>query len=159
MFGFLKKNKQIELCSPVTGRAIDITTVPDKVFASKMLGAGIAFEPDEGVIYSPVDGKIVNIFPTKHAVGIRTKEGIELLIHIGFDTVQLKGEGFESLVEEEQSVKAGEEIILFDLNFIKKKSYSTITAVLITNMDKVDKLSCGYGMVKSGEKSVKVILK
>lgn len=159
MFGFLKRNKELELCSPVTGRAIDITTVPDKVFASKMLGDGIAFEPDEGVVCSPVDGKIVNIFPSKHAVGIRTKEGIELLLHIGFDTVQLKGEGFESLVKEGQSVKAGERIVLFDLDFIKEKSYSTITALLITNMDKVDNLSCRYGRVKSGEGAVNVVLK
>lgn len=124
-----------------------------------MLGDGIAFEPDEGVVCSPVDGKIVNVFPTKHAVGIRTKEGIDLLVHIGFDTVKLKGEGFESLVMEDQEVKAGERIILVDLELIKQRSYSTITAVLITNMDMVGTLLCGYGMVKAGESSVKVTLK
>ncbi len=100
MFKFLKKNKEIELISPMTGDIIPLEEVPDPVFSEKMMGDGIAIEPSEGKVLSPIDGKIATIFPTNHAIGLVNKEGLEILIHIGIDTVELKGEGFTRIAEE-----------------------------------------------------------
>ena len=96
---FFKKEKIVEFKSPVSGETVDLTEVPDQVFASKMVGDGIAFKPDQGILFAPVSGEIVQVFPTKHAIGLRTKEGLEVLIHIGIDTVEMKGEGFKSFIK------------------------------------------------------------
>lgn len=159
MLGFFKKKKSVIINSPVNGTAVDITNVPDEVFATKMVGDGIAFEPSEGELYSPVDGEIVNLFPTKHALGIRTGEGLEILIHIGIDTVELKGEGFESYIRENQTVKAGEKIMCFNIDLIKRKSYSTLILVIITNMDMVESIQCSYGKVSVGGNAIEVKLR
>lgn len=145
MFGLFKKNKKIDIYSPVTGRAVPITKVPDEVFSSKMVGDGMAFEPDEGILYSPIDGEIVQVFPTNHAVGIKTKDGLEILLHIGIDTVIMKGEGFERFVNAGDKVSAGQKLVEFDLDLIKKMAKSVITPLIITNMDMVDKIKCNYG--------------
>lgn len=159
MFELFKKKKIIKVKSPVNGIAIDITTVNDQVFATKMIGDGIAFEPSEGILYSPVDGEIVNVFPTKHAVGIKTREGIEILIHIGIETVNLKGEGFESCVSEKQKVKAGDELMSFDLNLIKSKGYETTILVIITNMDIVDSIDVKYGKCNKSSTPMEIKIK
>ena len=102
MFGFFKKSKEEKsmiLKSPVVGRCFDISEIPDEVFSTKMLGNGIGFESTEGVLYAPADGEILQVFPTKHALILKSKEGIEILLHIGIDTVEMKGEGFETFVE------------------------------------------------------------
>ncbi|TDX51380.1 PTS sugar transporter subunit IIA [Orenia marismortui] len=140
MFGIFKKKKSVELAAPLTGKVVKLAEVPDEVFSQKMVGDGLAIEPTEGVLLSPVDGVIKQIFPTKHAVGIETKEGAEILIHIGINTVELQGEGFEKLAEEGDKVKVGDEIIKVDLDYIKENATSTITPVLITNMDDIKEL-------------------
>ncbi|WP_018248729.1 PTS sugar transporter subunit IIA [Orenia marismortui] len=140
MFGIFKKKKSVELAAPLTGKVVKLAEVPDEVFSQKMVGDGLAIEPTEGVLVSPVDGVIKQIFPTKHAVGIETKEGAEILIHIGINTVELQGEGFEKLAEEGDKVKVGDEIIKVDLDYIKENATSTITPVLITNMDDIKEL-------------------
>lgn len=146
MFNIFKnKKKQLLIKFPLVGKAIDIAEVPDEVFASKMVGDGVAFEPYEGTAYSPVDGKVVQLFPSKHAVGIRTPEGIEILIHVGIDTVHMNGEGFEYLVKEDQDVKAGDRLMNFNLELIKQKAKSILIPMLITNMDAVKNLECIYG--------------
>ena len=94
MFGFKKKIKSVELVSPVNGKMICLKDVPDKVFASEMMGPGVAFISSDGKVYSPCDGELVTVFPTKHALGIKTNNGAELLLHFGLDTVNLEGEGF-----------------------------------------------------------------
>ena len=99
MFNFFKK-KDIELYAPLTGNAVPLTDVPDPVFAEKMVGDGIAILPTSNQVLAPCDGKVVQIFPTNHAVGIEAEGGVDLLIHVGIDTVELKGEGFKRLVEE-----------------------------------------------------------
>jgi sugar PTS system EIIA component len=133
--------KTIQLMSPIQGTAVDLSTVPDPVFSEKMMGDGLAIQPDEGVVVSPVDGEIMQVFPTKHAVGIRAKNGAEILIHIGLETVSLKGEGFETHVKQGDSVKTGDKLVTFDLEVIREKAKSTITPIIITNTDQAASLN------------------
>lgn len=120
--------------SPIKGEIKPITDVPDAVFSGKMMGDGFAIIPSEGVVVSPVDGKIVNLFPTKHALGILSDTGREILIHVGIDTVNLKGEGFETLVSENDKIEKGQPLLKVDLDFIKKNATSTITPIVFTNL-------------------------
>ncbi|WNS78789.1 glucose-specific PTS transporter subunit IIBC [Domibacillus sp. DTU_2020_1001157_1_SI_ALB_TIR_016] len=120
--------------SPMKGELKPISQVPDAVFAEKMMGDGFAIIPSEGTVVSPVDGVILNIFPTKHAIGIRTHSGTELLIHVGINTVNLKGQGFETLVSENDHVKIGQPLLKVDLEYIKENATSIITPVVFTNL-------------------------
>ncbi|QZY56435.1 PTS sugar transporter subunit IIA [Crassaminicella profunda] len=141
MLRFFSKNKEITLKAPFKGEIVDIKEVDDPAFSTKMLGDGVAVRPNSNIAVAPCDGKIAQIFPTNHAFGIITKEGLEILVHIGIDTVNLKGEGFKRLVEVGTDVKKGTGIIEVDLNYIKKSGKDTITPVVITNMDKVENMS------------------
>jgi len=143
MFNFFKKNqnKEVSLVAPITGRTIDLSNVPDKVFAEKLAGDGIAIDPTGDVIVAPADGELTLVFKTMHAFAITLANGAELLIHIGIDTVSLNGEGFQQLVEAGAMVKAGTPIIKIDRDFILSKGLSLITPVLITNMDIVKELN------------------
>ena len=142
MFNFFKKNsnKEIKLVAPITGKTLDLSNVPDKVFAEKLAGDGIAINPIGDVIVAPADGELTLVFKTMHAFAITLANGAELLIHIGIDTVSLNGEGFEQLVEAGTMVKAGTPIIKINKDFILSKGFSLITPVLITNMDLVKEL-------------------
>ncbi|HHV73250.1 PTS sugar transporter subunit IIA [Thermoanaerobacterium sp. PSU-2] len=140
MFNIFKKKFMGEtIVSPFNGRLINIEDVPDPVFSGKMVGDGVAVEPKDGVVYSPVDGEVIQLFPTKHAIGIRSSGGLEILIHIGMDTVEMKGEGFESFVEEGQKVKTGDKLIVFDIDKVKE-NHPIISPVIITNMELVEKM-------------------
>ncbi|MRH43880.1 PTS glucose transporter subunit IIA [Aquibacillus halophilus] len=135
---FGKKESVVEhITTPINGKIVDITDVPDPVFSKKMMGEGIAIEPTDGEVVSPVDAEVVQVFPTKHAVGLKTKSGLEILIHIGLETVGLEGEGFESFVKAGDKVKRGDKLISFDLEIIKEKAVSTISPLILTNMDEV----------------------
>lgn len=123
------------LKSPMTGKILPLSDVPDQVFSSGAMGKGIAIDPENGELIAPADGEITTIFPTGHAVGITTKDGIEILIHIGMDTVELEGEGFETFVNQGDQVKAGDLLVRFDIEKIKAAGYSTITPIVITNTD------------------------
>ncbi|HHT05759.1 MAG TPA: PTS glucose transporter subunit IIA [Hydrogenispora sp.] len=147
MLGLFKKNKTIEFKAPVRGETVDLSVVPDPVFAEKMVGDGLAFKPEEGILYAPVSGEVVQVFPTKHALGLRTKEGLDVLIHIGLDTVEMKGEGFTSFVEPNQWVNVGDKLLEFDLDLIAAKEKSTLSPLLITNMPMVKELNCYLGKV------------
>lgn len=129
---------------PIEGEIIPITEVPDQVFSQKMMGDGFGIVPSKGTVVSPVDGEIMNVFPTKHAIGIKSKQGHEILIHIGLDTVNLKGEGFKVLVKEGQQVTKGQEILNFNLEFIKKSVPSAITPVIFTNLTKLNVKKQGH---------------
>lgn len=146
MFKFFT-HKKVTIKAPISGIVSELSEVPDDVFAQKIVGDGIAINPTDNTLYSPVKGKIVQIFPTLHALGIETEEGLEILIHLGVDTVELKGEGFTSFVEKNQQVDVGDKLIEIDWNSIKHKVPSIMTPILITNMDKVDKIE----ILKSGE--------
>src|SRR5699024_10448528 len=93
--------------------------VPDEVFAQKMVGDGLAIDPTEGIVVAPVDGEISQLFPTEHAIVVKTKENIEILIHVGMDTVNLKGEGFKALISKGDKVSKGDPLLEFDLEYIK----------------------------------------
>jgi glucose PTS system EIICBA or EIICB component len=120
--------------SPIKGEIKPITDVPDAVFSGKMMGDGFAIVPSEGTIVSPVDGKIVNLFPTKHALGLLSDSGREILIHVGIDTVNLKGKGFETLVKENDRVEKGQPLLKVDLNFVKENAPSIMTPIVFTNL-------------------------
>ncbi|SDZ57333.1 PTS system, glucose-specific IIA component [Evansella caseinilytica] len=133
-----KKNSQIEeVLSPMRGKVIPVTEVPDPVFAQRMMGDGIAIIPKSEKVVSPVNGRVIQVFPTKHAIGIQSEHGLELLIHIGLETVELKGEGFEVFVEEDQRVKAGDHLANVDLAYLKRNNKQVVTPMIITNMEKV----------------------
>ncbi|MED1674462.1 glucose-specific PTS transporter subunit IIBC [Pallidibacillus thermolactis] len=127
-------NNNEKYISPIKGKLIPISEVPDQVFSQKMMGDGFAIEPEDGLVVAPADGKIINVFPTKHAIGFQTVGGREILIHFGIDTVNLKGEGFETLVNEGEEVKAGQPLLRADINFIKEHVPSIITPVVFTNL-------------------------
>ncbi|WP_163528344.1 N-acetylglucosamine-specific PTS transporter subunit IIBC [Halobacillus ihumii] len=120
---------------PNEGTVMPLEDVPDEVFASRMMGPGFAIDPEKDTFTSPVNGKVVQVFPTKHAIGLETEDGMEILIHIGLDTVQLKGEGFETLVEANQTVKQGDPLIRVDLDFVKSKAPSVVTPIIFTNLE------------------------
>lgn len=135
----LFRKKHLELLLPAKGELIELEGVPDEAFAQKMLGEGYAVNPTEGIIVAPVSGTISHIFPTGHAFGIDSDEA-EILVHIGIDTVELKGEGFKALKKEGDSVKAGEAVIEVDLERIKEAGKSPITPVIVTPKDEKKKL-------------------
>ncbi|MDV7758587.1 beta-glucoside-specific PTS transporter subunit IIABC [Liquorilactobacillus mali] len=126
-------NKATTLASPLSGKLIQLSEIDDKVFASGAMGKGIAIDPTEGVIYAPADGEIVLAFPTGHAVGLKTTDGAELLMHIGMDTVNLEGKGFEILVKQGDQVKLGTPLVKFDIAAIKAAGYSVVTPLVVTN--------------------------
>lgn len=129
--------------SPFKGNVKSIEECSDPMFASKAMGDGIVIIPEEGVLVSPVQGTITMVFPTKHAIGLMSDEGVEILIHIGLDTVQLEGKPFDVLVEVNQKVSVGEELIKIDLDMIKKAGLSIETPILLTNGKDFDKLKKG----------------
>lgn len=128
-------DKTLEIKSPFNGKYVKLEDIPDPVFAEKMMGEGFGVEPSDGEVVSPVDGEVMQVFPTNHAVGIKTANGIELLIHIGLETVAMEGEGFTGHVSEGDNVETGDKLVTFDMDFVKKEANSTISPVIITNSD------------------------
>ena len=142
MFKFFNKKQKtdLKLVAPATGTAIDLSKVPDPVFAQKMAGDGIAIDLSGETIVAPADGTLTLVFKTKHAFAMTLDNGVELLVHIGIDTVSLDGEGFEQFASEGDVVKAGTPIIKINKDLILEKGFSLITPVLITNPDVVSEL-------------------
>lgn len=127
--------KRIKVTSPMNGIAKDLSKVDDPTFAEKLLGEGIAIEPKDGKVYAPFDGTVSSLFPTNHAIGLVSSDGVEMLIHIGLDTVKLKGKHFIAHVKQEQKVKKGDLLIEFDHKAIKAAGYDTIVPIVISNTD------------------------
>ena len=143
--------KSIIIGSPADGMAADLSTAPDEGFAGKMMGDGAVVDPSSGLICAPADGEIGFIFPTKHAIGFQTDDGIDMLIHIGIDTVELNGEGFEVL-KESGKVKKGEPIIKVDTAYVKAHAPSLVTPVLCTELSEQQKIRLlKEGPIKAGE--------
>ncbi|MFM6012327.1 MAG: PTS glucose transporter subunit IIA, partial [Dolichospermum sp.] len=141
----------IVVIAPISGEIINIEDVPDVVFAKKIVGDGIAIKPSGNKMVAPVNGTIGKIFETNHAFSIESDEGIELFIHFGIDTEELKGEGFRRIAEEGQTVKVGDIILEFDLVLLEEKAKSTLTPVVISNMDEIKELNKLSGNVTVGE--------
>ena len=138
--------------SPIKGEIIDISEVPDKVFSEKMMGDGIAIIPETGEVVAPFDGKLKMTFPTKHAIGLESTEGVELLIHFGLETVKLEGQGFEILAEAETDIIKGQPLMKVDLDYIKEHADSTVTPIVVTNLDDSKLETLVKGKVEQGDK-------
>nr|WP_283160571.1 glucose-specific PTS transporter subunit IIBC [Enterococcus sp. 9E7_DIV0242]OTP19096.1 PTS system, glucose-specific IIBC component [Enterococcus sp. 9E7_DIV0242] len=123
-----------KIVSPVAGKIIPMSDVPDPVFSQKMMGDGFAIIPEDKVIVSPIDGTVVNVFPTQHAVGLKTDCGIELIVHVGLDTVALKGEGFQVLVNEGDQIHKGQKLFIVDFDYLKEQEKNTMTIIAFTNI-------------------------
>lgn len=133
--GFIPMTNREEqlIYAPISGKIVPLEKVPDPTFAEKMMGDGIAIEPTEGKVVAPFDGEVIQIFPTKHAIGMVSSLGVEVLIHIGLETVELNGEGFETHVKAGDKLTVGDILVTFDVDLIHKKAKSTVTPIVITN--------------------------
>ncbi len=153
MFGFFnkgKKTQKFEMVAPISGECIPIDKVPDEAFSSKMLGDGVAIIPSNGVLVSPFDCTVSQIFDTKHAYVLKSEFDLDVLIHIGIDTVKLNGEGFENKVSASQKLSKGDVISNFDLDFLSKNGCPLHTPIIFTNMEKF-KIEFNYGSMVHGQ--------
>lgn len=133
MANFFRKSKKMEVYSFADGKVKDLVLVPDQVFSQGHVGRGIAVVPTDSLITSPVDAKVAMIFPTRHALGLVCSNGVEIMLHIGIDTVELKGEGFEVLVKEGQQVRVGQSLLNVDFDYISSKGLPTDCLCIMTS--------------------------
>lgn len=125
--------KKLTVFAPATGRGVALADVPDPVFSGGVLGEGYGIWPEEGVIYAPVSGVVSATTPTMHALGLTSKDGLEILIHVGVDTVEMRGDGFISFVKQDEEVKAGQPLMSFDLKKIHAAKHPEVIIIAITN--------------------------
>lgn len=151
MFGKFNKKKDMKVVSPMDGVAVNLSKVPDEAFSEKMLGDGCAIAPTRGDVYSPVTGTVTDISDTKHALCIVSDDEAEILLHMGINTVNLKGEGFTVFVKSGSKVTQGERIAEIDLDVLKKHELCIETPVLICNQDKFTICDTSSGELKGGK--------
>lgn len=156
MFSFLKKKKNVtindSLYAVVSGELISIDQVNDPVFSQKMMGDGFAILPTSGEIYSPIEGEVLSVFQTKHAIGFKMTNGLEILLHMGIDTVELNGGPFEIKIKEGAKVMKDTQVALVDLEAIKTAGKGIDMVVVITNMDLLKEYKLNKtGLVTAGE--------
>ncbi|MFC6181807.1 PTS sugar transporter subunit IIA [Lactiplantibacillus daowaiensis] len=147
--GLFFKKSATALYAPATGQLKSIAAVKDTVFSSQALGDGYAVEPSDGAIYAPIEGTVTSVFPTKHAIGLKTKQGIEVLLHLGIDTVELNGNGFTMHVSEGSQVTPTTKLVDMDLNYLADQKKVTDVIVIFTNLNK-QKLSYTTGAAQAG---------
>jgi len=159
MINLFKKKNEVVVHASVEGQLKDIKEVNDPMFAGELIGKGMAIVPSRNTIVSPVNGTILMVFPTNHALGIQLENGIELLIHIGIDTVKLKGEGFKAFVQEGQSVKVGDLLVEVDFESVREKGYSTDTLMVVTSVKESYKIEYTEvnRRVKSSDEAFKIL--
>jgi glucose-specific phosphotransferase system IIA component len=148
-----------EIFSPIDGTIISLENIPDETFSRKLIGDGIGIKPNGNILYAPCDSDIINIFDAVNAASFKVKNGLDILVHIGVDTIKLEGKGFTKLNDKTMDVKKGEALISFDQDFINKNSKSDKTAIVISNMEIVEKIEFIDGEVKKGDLLMKVYLK
>mgnify|MGYP000061010203 FL=1 len=147
----LVKGREV-ICSPLNGNVLPLSEAKDDAFAQGLLGNGVAIDPADGKVVSPVDGTVMTLFPTKHAIGLVSDNGAEILIHLGMDTVKLDGKYFEAHVKQGDKVKKGDVLVTCDVEAIKAEGYSMITPVIVTNTaDYLDVVEMASGTVKAGD--------
>jgi len=145
-------SEKYEIYSPIKGKTVPLSDLQDGVFSEKILGDGIAIEPEAGQIYAPCDGLIENVFDTKHAIGILTNDGINILIHVGIDTVNLKGKHFDLKVKVGDKIKKGDLLMNVDLVSVRKAGFKTVTPVIVCNTDEFPDISIAQsGDVDNGD--------
>lgn len=137
--------QEISIDNPINGEILNISQVPDEAFASKALGDGFAIYPHDNKVYSPIDGVVKVLFPTKHAIAIRNEHGLEILVHIGIDTVSLNGEGFQAFVSQGEKVKKHQLLLSFDKEIIENKAKSLISPVIFVATEKIKEINIYYG--------------
>lgn len=151
-------NHNIIIKAPLEGEVIQLSAIEDETFSSGILGKGIAVNPSQGKLVSPVKGEITAIFPTLHAVGITSEDGVELLIHIGMDTVKLEGKYFNAMIKKGDQVNVGDVLIVFDINAIKAEGYSLVTPIIVSNSNQyTDVLSSEKKRINMGESLMTII--
>lgn len=151
-------SKKIKLNLPVNGKVLALTEVNDYLFNKKIMGEGFAVKPTSNFIYSPVDGEIILVYEAKHALAIKTSEGLQILIHVGIDSVKLEGRGFASYVKVGDKVKRGDKILFFDREFVESKA-STITPIVITNSELIQSFDINFSAAKTGDTAAEATLK
>ena len=152
MFGLFKK-EEFKIVVPVDGMLIPLHEVPDQMFSQKLMGDGFAVIPEGNIIVAPLSGVAESVFPTGHAVGIKTKDGIECIVHIGLDTVELNGEGFKPLIKQGTKIKAGDPMIEIDRELISSKGYS-VTTMVVFPLGYSHEFDLGKKTVKNGEQLI-----
>jgi len=162
VFGLFKKkevvNNNEKIYAPIVGKAVESSEIPDPTFGEEMLGKGCAIVPAEGKVYSPVDGEVSMVFDTKHAISLTSDKGTEILVHVGLDTVTLKGEPFTILVEQDAKVKAGDPLMEVDLEAIAAAGLSTVSPVVICNTDDFKDVIRSVGKdVKPGDVIMEIV--
>ena len=152
MFGFKKKNATNELLAPTNGEVVELSETNDPVFSTGAMGQGFGLDPTDGTIYAPVTGKFTLVAETKHAIGFETTDGLQILVHLGIDTVELKGKGFDLQVTAGQKVNAQDKLGTMDLEQIKAAGYQTTILTVITNSSDLDlDLNVKTGMTTAGQ--------
>lgn len=154
--GFKKKESAHsgQIFATQNGKAVPITEVPDPVFADKILGDGVALLPESATVVAPAAGKVINVADTYHAYGIQTEDGLELLIHVGINTVELKGKGFDNHVQVGDTVKVGTPLCDVDWKVVKDAGYETWTPILVTNMEAIKSITVETGDCEAGKTCV-----
>ncbi|PKK39394.1 PTS system, beta-glucoside-specific IIB component [Clostridiaceae bacterium JG1575] len=130
MFGIFQK--EVAVAAPVTGQCVDLKQVPDEMFSQRLMGDGVAVDPEDGLFVAPADGELTMVFKTGHAYGMQLDKKVEILVHIGIDTVELNGDGFEVLAQQGQKVKKGTPIVQANLALIRERGYNPITPIIVT---------------------------
>ena len=151
------EEKEITIHAPVSGKIIKREEIPDKTFSSGLLGEGLGIEPAEGKVAAPFDGVIVSVIETGHAIGMVADNGLQILIHVGIDTVKMNGEGFKVLVKQGDHVKTGDQLLEFDMDKIKEAGYSSVTAVLVANSDEFKLTYIADGNIRQNERMIELI--
>lgn len=156
-----KKRKEAQesgiIYSPLKGTVIPLKEIPDSVFAEGILGFGCGIQPTSEMVYAPFDGTIVQVSDTKHAVGLRSADGTEVLIHVGMDTVEMNGNGFTTFVKTGDNVKKGEKLIEFSISEIEAAGYSSVTAVVVCSVSEAEKIKVlKADEIQTGEALLKV---
>lgn len=158
MFNIFKGKAATIMTAPCDGKVVSIEEVPDPVFAEKMVGDGFAIIPSSTDILSPVDGKILQVFPTHHAVCIESVDGLEIIVHVGIDTVELKGEGFACYTEVGATVKSGDKLLSFSPEVLEAHGKNSITPVVITNKEVIKTLKITTGTLSAGQTAATLTL-
>lgn len=149
----------LEIMAPISGEAVPLAQVPDETFAGGLMGNGIAIKPSEGILKAPFDGKVAHIVKSNHAVILEHSSGMQLLLHIGIDTVSLKGSGFVSHIATGDQVKAGQTLIEFDLDGIRAAGCDTISPVIVTNTEEsTPQVEGRYGQVTAGQDLILIVV-
>lgn len=151
--------KKIVISSPIKGETIKLEEIEDAAFATGVLGQGLAIKPTEGKVVAPVSGEVTTLFPSLHAIGITSEEGVEILIHVGLDTVQLEGKGFKAHVKQGDKIVKGQELVSFDIDFIQESGYSIVTPVVVTNYNDYFEIAATESKsLELGDKAITVII-